>query len=192
MPLDEASKQEVKDLITGAIKSPLEQLAGLATTVGELGKNVKIVADTLAAQPAGAAEKGEKGKGGKEGEAAKSLTLDDITKLLDARDTQRAGTEARQKFIGEKLKGVPAAYHGLLGNDPAKWPAEEQAIRAQLQTDLAGLGVKAGNVGGGAGGGAGAGGGGAGGNEIGDPEKLSTKEFADRFLPKVGAEVSRT
>ncbi len=47
------------------------------------------------------------------------------------------------------MKGVPAAYHGKLGTDPAKWPAEEQAIRDGFKADLAAIGAKVPDVSGG-------------------------------------------
>jgi hypothetical protein len=85
------------------------------------------------------------------------LTAADVQKLLaDALKAHSATTEqttAREKFLGEKLADLPAAYRGQLGTDPAKWAGEEQAIRTQYQADFKAAGGKTPDVAGGAAGG---------------------------------------
>lgn len=87
--------------------------------------------------------------------APAGISAADVDKLLSeklAASQQSAEAKAaREKFVGEKLKDLPAVYQGQLGNDPGKWPAEEQAIRAQFQADLKAAGVTAKPVDGGAG-----------------------------------------
>jgi len=79
--------------------------------------------------------------------AGKAIRPEDVSKAVaeavKAQTAVQAADAAKATFIAAKLTGVPAAYYAKLGADPAKWPAEEQAIRAELQADLAKLGVKA-------------------------------------------------
>lgn len=129
--------ETVQSLISSAVK-PLEA-------------NVKILADTLAAE---AARTAANAGGNATGNAAKPLTLDDLNTLLAQRDQRAQSSAQREAFIREKMKNVPEAYARQLGDDQAKWPAEEQAIRARFRADLAALGIKAADVGGGDAGGA--------------------------------------
>lgn len=71
-----------------------------------------------------------------------------VTDAISAQQQQQAQQSARQKYIAEHLKDVPDAYHSHLGDDPAKWPEEEQHLRKVLRGDLEKLGVKADNIGG--------------------------------------------
>lgn len=86
--------------------------------------------------------------------AAHAITAADIDTAVHAavtaQKTAQAAAEARKRFLAEKLKDVPAVYHGKLGDDPDKWAAEEQAIRAELKADLAAMGVTAPDLDGGA------------------------------------------
>lgn len=153
----------VQKMIADALKPVTEALKPIAD-------NQKILADTMAADATARANaaKAEADKataaGGKAppaaGEAPKPLTAEDIAKLvndgisgaLKTRDDQAKSSAARDAFIGEKLKGVPAAYQQQLGTDPAKWGEQEQAIRAQLKSDLAAIGATVKDVGGNPGG----------------------------------------
>lgn len=96
----------------------------------------------------------QKGQEALQEAAAKAIGPEDVAKAVQdavaAQTTAQAATDAKKAFIAEKLKGVPAAYHGKLGDDPAKWAAEEQAIRAELKSDLAAMGVTAPDLDGGA------------------------------------------
>ncbi len=142
--MDKALEQEVQALIAGAIKPVTEQMgslaeavkpvSGLATQVVDLQKNVGVVADTLKNLPP--AGDGEGKKPGEDARAPKTLSAEDVVTLLDERDARRAGSEKREKFLGEKLKDLPPAYRALLGSDESKWAAEEQQIRSQYQADF--------------------------------------------------------
>jgi len=70
-----------------------------------------------------------------------------VTDAITAQSATQTKQAERQKFLAEKLKDVPEAYHGLIGDDPAKFAEQEQQVRTQLKTDLEKLGVKAENVG---------------------------------------------
>ncbi len=86
-------------------------------------------------------------------EANKGISADDVAKAVEAKlGESKASAEAdaaKKAFIGDKLKGVPETYVSKLGNDPAKWAEEEQAIRTQLKSDLAAIGATVPNVSGG-------------------------------------------
>jgi hypothetical protein len=149
--MDEALKAEVTALIAGAVKSVADQVTGVAKTVeglsataqqvADLQANVKVVSDTLAKLPPA---------------TATAVTVEQVEKLVGeklAATQAAAATKAqREAFVAEKLKDVPAAYHATLGEDPAKFAEQEQAIRATLKADLEKAGVKAEPVGGGGGG----------------------------------------
>jgi hypothetical protein len=131
---------------------------GIAQAIKPLAESQKAMADSLTAQAAektAAAKKAgaeaEKAAGSEAG-GAKPLTAEDVAKLLesrlDARDAAAKGTGARSAYLADKLKDVPASYQVKLGNDPAKWAAEEQAARDELKADLAKMGVKLKDVGG--------------------------------------------
>lgn len=120
----------------------------------------KIIADTLtadvearktAAKPADA----KPADAAKPGEAAKPLTAQDVAQIVaDSIKASQTSTEAansRKVFVADKLKDLPAAYQNQLGADPAKWAAEEQAIRTQYQADFKVSGGKAPEVNGNAG-----------------------------------------
>lgn len=152
--MEKALQTEVEALIAGAIKPVTEQMGSLAeavkpvgalvTQVADLGKNVKTVADTLQALPpaaaAGGAGDGKKKTG--EADAPKYLTAEDMVKVLDQRDAARASSAARESFIAEKMKDLPAAYRTQLGADSTKWAAEEQSIRTAFQADFKAAGGK--------------------------------------------------
>lgn len=71
-----------------------------------------------------------------------------VSDQLAASQASQTKIAARQAYVSEKMKDVPAAYLSQLGDDPAKFTENEQAIRTQLKADLAKLGVKAPDVGG--------------------------------------------
>lgn len=140
----------------------------VATELAPVLENQRVIADTMAADAkakkeaeaaAAAAATADKGKEG--GKEAKPLTAEDVARLtseaiaktLTERDAAAKSTAARDAFIADKLKNVPAAYHAKLGSDPAKWAAEEQVIRDGLKADLTAMGlqpkdVKGGDAGG--------------------------------------------
>jgi len=189
--MDKALQDEVSALIAGAIKpltetlgtvtKAIEPVAGLASQVGDLGKNLKIVADTVAALPPAAATEKGKGKDAEGAGGAKFLTAEDLAKALDSREAARNGSAKRDAFLATKLKDLPVAYRNLLGSDESKWATEEQTIRTQFQGDLKGMGLTAPAVGGAPATQAL--------TEIAKPHELPTAEFAKRFLPKPPGEV---
>jgi hypothetical protein len=81
-----------------------------------------------------------------------ALTAEAVAKIVAdqiAAASQANGQKAaRDAFQAEKLKDLPAAYRNQLGSDPAKWAAEEQAIREQFKADLKAAGLEPKNVGG--------------------------------------------
>jgi hypothetical protein len=119
-----------------------ELLTGLKSHIAEI---VKPLQDEIAAL-----------KGGKKTaattEAEEPLTKSKMLELLkeDRQQTAAANELAgkKQTFIAGKMKDLPELYHGLLGNDPSKWPEEEQAIRTRAKADFKLLGGTAANVGG--------------------------------------------
>lgn len=121
----------------------------MAPVVQGLTDQVKALQDAAGktAEDASAAGGGASGASG-----GAPLTAEGIAKLVaDQLAAQSAGQEkkaARASYIAAKMKDVPDAYHSALGDDPAKWADQEQAIRATLKGDLTKLGVKAENVGG--------------------------------------------
>jgi len=98
---------------------------------------------------------GEQIKGLQDG-LSKAATADmvkqTISEQIAAANASQAKGVDRAKFISEKMGDVPAAYLTGLGDDPAKFAEQEQAIRTTLKVDLAKLGVKSADVGGDAGG----------------------------------------
>ena len=138
--------------------------ASVTAAMKPLIDNQKIIADTMAndAQSKTDAAKAaaDKAKASDPAEAAKPLTAADVAKLvaetmtntLKARDEAAQSTAARNAFVADKLKGVPAAYQAQLGHDPAQWAAEEQAIRTGLKADLTAMGATVKDLGGEAGG----------------------------------------
>lgn len=166
MPLTDDDKKVVADLIAAANKP-------IADALAESQKNQKVIADTLAGDAKARADAEAKAKADadaaakaagtatKKDEPPKTLTAEEITKLatdsiakaLADRDAAAKSTAARDAFLAEKMKDVPAPYQAKLGTDPAKWAAEEQQIREGLKTDLKGLGFTPKDVAGGAAGG---------------------------------------
>jgi hypothetical protein len=115
--------------------------ASLAKTLPDaIASATKPLTDALAALPKPAEAKADASK------KDEPLTLDAIGKLIDSRlsaTQQQQSTKAqRDKYIAEKLKDLPAAYARQLGDDPAKWAAEEQAIRGDFKTDYESKGFK--------------------------------------------------
>ncbi len=67
-----------------------------------------------------------------------------VTETFAAQQTQQTQVNARQEFISQNLKGIPDAFHSMVGNDPAKFAEQAQALRDALKT----AGVTVANVGG--------------------------------------------
>jgi hypothetical protein len=82
------------------------------------------------------------------GDKPKFLTAEDLVRVLDARDQTRQTADARRAFASDKLKDLPPGYESRLGNDPAKWPAEEQQLRTEYRGFLDKQGIKVPDVGG--------------------------------------------
>jgi len=106
-----------------------------------------------------AALKGQLGKKADDAPAAAApvktggaLTEDRLLAILDARDARNAQTQSvadqRREFVATKLKDLPAFAARSLGDDPARWPEEEQALRTEYRASLAAAGVKPASVGG--------------------------------------------
>lgn len=146
--------EAVSKLIADAVKPLTDSLA-------ETVKNQKVLADTMAADAkakadAEAAAKTEAAKpeAGKEAtaltpEAVRKMVADTMAQTLKARDDAAQSSAARDTYLADKMKGVPAAYQSKLGSDPTKWAAEEQAIRDGLKADLAAMGATVKDVSGG-------------------------------------------
>lgn len=109
--------EQVNAAIGAAVKAALDPIT---SGLGELAKNQKVIADTLAADKA-AAEAAAKAAPADE---AKALTAADVAKLLDERDAKRqAGqnaTAARDAWIAKNASKLPEAYRKLI-------PATEDA-----------------------------------------------------------------
>jgi hypothetical protein len=138
-----AINKAVSDALAAALPNAIS--SAVTAAIKPLADNQKVLADTLAALPPA---KKEEGGGGE----AKPLTAEDVGKLLDqkltAQQQSAAAAAARTAFAGSKLKDLPQAYQDKLGNDPAKWAGEEQAIREQFKSDMKALGVEPKTVGG--------------------------------------------
>lgn len=113
---------------------------------------LKPVTDELAALKTAQATAAPATTTAKKEDAGKSLTREEMLQLLDERDTKRSQAsnlaQQRQQFAADKLKGLPPSYAKLLGDDPAKWAAEEQSLRAEYRGVLEASGVKVPDVGG--------------------------------------------
>ena len=162
MPENDKEKTAPATLDAAAVKALIaESNKGFAETLAAIQANQKVIADTMAADAKSKADadavKADATKSDAAKKPAEALTAEAIQKLVaDGIATaakQQAdaakGTLARDAFISEKLKGVPAAYHGRLGADPTKWAAEEQSIREGLKADLTAMGLTPKDVGGG-------------------------------------------
>lgn len=139
------SLEQVQAAINAALQPIVAAQTALTTAQTDLVKNVGVIADTIKQLPP--AQK-EAAKGKDDGQL--SLTADSVkTIVADLLKGQQQSTEqamARQKFIGEKLKAVPAAYAEKLGNDPAKWESEATGIAKQYGDDLRLAGFKPTNL----------------------------------------------
>src|SRR3954470_9508589 len=113
--MDPALQKEVEALIGNAVKTVTDQVGQLAEAVKpvgalvkqveDLGKNVGVVADTIAKLPPA-------GAGTKPDEIAKlvkdQLAAEQAT-AATANEAKAKKDAARQKIIDAKLKGVPAS-----------------------------------------------------------------------------------
>jgi hypothetical protein len=144
-----------------ATATPPIDMAALTKAVGELvsaevTKALKQVTDSVASlgiqvadlKKAPEARKDEPLTLEKVLGEVKGAVLSEVKTLLTSNQQSQQQADARKAYIKAKMEKVPEIYHGLLGNDPAKWPAEEQAARERLKVDLAAQGVKPEPVGG--------------------------------------------
>jgi hypothetical protein len=137
--------EKLGGLITKAVDAAVEaRIKPVADAQTKLGEQVAQLAS-------GAAADAGKDKGGKDGKddkgaAAAAPTLEQIGALIDSKLTaaqQSSQSKAqRDQYMADQLKDLPAAYRNQLGNDPAKWKEEEQAIRDQFKSDLKTAGVE--------------------------------------------------
>jgi hypothetical protein len=129
------------------------QIAALTGAVAQVVETQKTVLAHLAKPPAEPAKPATAPAAGE-----KPLTQSDVQKAiadaLTARQQTDQQTAARAAFVGKKLSDLPAVYQNQLGNDPAKWDAEEQQIRSAFQNDFKAAGGKVADVGGSPAGGA--------------------------------------
>jgi hypothetical protein len=150
--MEENLKKEVATLIAESVKPVTDQVGQLAEavkpvtalvkSVEDLTTNVETVADTLSQLPPAAAK-----DAGKEDGKPKALTLEDLTKVLDARDQAKAGDASkaqakaalRDKVIAAKLPGVPKSVLAALPDteDEAALTTAADALRKDL--DAAGI-----------------------------------------------------
>lgn len=127
--------------------------AALGTTLIAANKPLLDRLDKLAA-PAPAPEAATQAAAGAAAGKDKPLTLEDIGKLIDNKFSQRDESSkvssARNAFIADKMKDIPAEFVATMPNtdDATKLAAAEQAIRTRYQEVLKGAGVKAPAVGG--------------------------------------------
>lgn len=130
----------------GATQTPdlAAQLATLTGVVTALAESQKGVVETIAklapaAQPQPAAQPAAAAADNK------PLTRAELVSLLNERETQSRQAsqlaDQRQRYVAEKLKDLPPGYDRLLGNDPSKWAAEEQAARGQYRDFLKAQGI---------------------------------------------------
>ena len=132
--LGEAIATSVKSAVDAAVKP--------------LADNQQALASALAKLPAAtpAAEKD------KPADAGKPLTAEDVGKIVGEQlkgfQQQQSQSAERTRFQQDKLKDLPEVYRNQLGNDPAKWAAEEQAIRDRYKADFKAAGGKVEDVGG--------------------------------------------
>ncbi len=104
----------------------------------------KVLADTFAKLPPAAMDEGK--------------IVEAALAKLEAKTAEAGKATAKKaaidKYTAEKMADVLKSFPELvkLGEDPAKWAEEEQAIRTVVKGRLEGLGVKTADVGGSAGG----------------------------------------
>jgi hypothetical protein len=140
--MDEALKAEVMALIGSSMKPVTDQVGQLAEavkpvgalvkTVEDLGKNVNVVADTLAKLPPAGAS------GTKPEEIAK-LVGQEVARLQTEKATAEAANtkkaEVQKKVIDTRLKGVPASLIRLPDTDDEKVLTEAaDKIRGEIET----------------------------------------------------------
>lgn len=56
-----------------------------------------------------------------------------VTDAVAAQAEAQSKVSARQKFINEKLAGIPDAFHSMIGNDPTKFEDQAKALREALK-----------------------------------------------------------
>ncbi|MGE5610856.1 MAG: hypothetical protein ACM359_16515 [Bacillota bacterium] len=164
----------VSDSIAAALKPVTDQLTTLA-------QNQKVLADTLAKLPPAPSAEKAKGKDQEtalNAESVQKLVSETVTTALQQHTKSQQQTAARETFIQQHLAKLPRPYHGLLGQDPAKWAEEAKAIQQQYEADFGTSGAKPHSVGTAA--------------TTGtvpspqlDPSKMTREQFAATYLPKV-------
>jgi hypothetical protein len=181
-PVSSGVNSELQKLIADSISAAFKPIAD---AIGVMTKQQGIIADTLTKlPPAQLEQKPDENSGNKKAdEQPKTLTLDEVQKLLDTtlakQQQQNANSAERSKFIAEKLAKIPAVYQNQLGTDPSKWNDELKTIQSSFESDFKAAGGKVENIG-------------APGTTTTTPpetkldaSKLTQKQFAETFLPKV-------
>ena len=159
--MDPALQKEINEAIGAALAPLAKQIAGLEGSVGqvaeagkkfsEIEKDLKILGDTVAGQKVITPDD-VKGLIGAELTAAQKATAEKAAtekQRLEASATLKAEKDG---FIAEKLKGIPAAYHSLLGDAKEKWGEMERSIRETFAADAKAAGLQVPNLGGSGGG----------------------------------------
>jgi hypothetical protein len=125
------------------LAAQLATLAGVVTALAESQKGVVEAIAKIAPAPQQATQPPPQQPAAGDN---KPLTRTELVNLLNERDTQTRQaadlTNQRQRYAAEKLKDLPPVYATQLGNDPAKWAAEETALRQQYRGHLEASGVK--------------------------------------------------
>lgn len=121
-------------MIGEAVADALKPLATISTAVAELQKGQQALQESV------------------KGAATAETVNKAVSDTLAAQQAGQAKSAARAAYIAEKMKDVPAELLGTLSDDPAKFAADEQAIRGRLESIKTALGVKTPDVGGSAGG----------------------------------------
>ncbi len=133
------------------LKGSVGQVAEAGTKISEIQKNLKIVSDTVAAQKILGADD-VKGLISAEMTASQKAAQEKAAAEATAAEAQKAIKAEKDSFIAEKLKGIPAAYHSLLGDAKEKWGEMEKTIRDTFAADAKAAGLQVPNVGGSGGG----------------------------------------
>jgi hypothetical protein len=129
-------QESVNKMVASAITAALPSIG---TAIAEANK--PLLEQIAKLQPAAATPAETAAKPGEAG-AAKPLTLDDVTKVikdtLGERDRTASTSAARQRFIDEKLKGLPAAYHLMIPqtDDAQQLEAAGKRARETFEADF--------------------------------------------------------
>lgn len=70
------------------------------------------------------------------GDLAKAATPETVSKAvadaIAAQSETQAKASSRAEYIEKHLKNIPDAFHSMIGDDPEKWDAEAEKLRAAL------------------------------------------------------------